>query len=348
MKLLDSIEVGARRRIELYQGDLTALSPSDAFDLLVVSAYPGDYTPTPRSLIGALARKGLWVDALARDKEVDLRATFSCWLSKELVPNHPELRFRRILCFEPRALTSVPERVGDIFRALVPIVAERRDLATVAMPIVAAGDRGYAVADMLSPLLDAALHWLENGLPLDRLKIVVHAEEQADDAAEVFAARKAAYAASVAHAAPAAQSADYDVFLSYSRANVKESQQLEEELRALRPGIRIFVDRKDIDVGAAWQLEIFESIDRCCKIVAMLSPDYLGSKVCKEEFNLAWMRSRDTDEDTIFPVYLYTANLPTYMKYHNYVDCREGDRAKIAEASRKLVAALDAAHSRAT
>jgi hypothetical protein len=72
----------------------------------------------------------------------------------------------------------------------------------------------------------------------------------------------------------------------------------------------------------------------------MLSPDYLGSKVCKEEFNIAWIRARETDEDLIFPVYLYTAALPTYMKYRNYFDCREGDRSKIAEASKKLLSAL--------
>jgi hypothetical protein len=348
MQRLDSIEIrgGHRRCIELHRGDLTTLSPSEAFDLLVVSAFPGNYSPTPRSLIGALHRKGLDVDALARDKQTDLRASFSCWLSKELTPRDPDLRFRRILCFEPRAPSTAPERVGDIFRALAPILAERSELKSAAMPIVAAGERGYPFADMLSSLLDAALHWLENGLPLDRIIIVAHTDDQAREAARTLGERKAAYfAAAPALAALDTRSVDYDVFISYSKANLKESQMLEQELRELRPGIKIFVDRKEIDVGAAWQLEIFESIDRCRKVVAMLSPDYLGSKVCKEEFSLAWMRGRETDENTIFPVYLYTANLPTYMKSRNYVDCREGDRAKIAEASRQLLAALDEARS---
>lgn len=101
------------------------------------------------------------------------------------------------------------------------------------------------------------------------------------------------------------------------------------------------MDRKELDVGSAWQPEIFESIDRCRKVVAMLSPDYLGSKVCKEEFNIAWIRGRETDENVIFPVYLYTTPLPTYMKYRNYFDCREGDKSKIAEASKKLLVALE-------
>jgi len=60
MKLLDSITIQTdqTKRIELHQGDLTALTPSEKFDLLIVSAFPNDYTPTPSSLIGALAGKG--------------------------------------------------------------------------------------------------------------------------------------------------------------------------------------------------------------------------------------------------------------------------------------------------
>jgi len=55
MKLLDSIEVRGEQNkvIELHQGDLTDLTAAEAFDLLVVSAYPDDYTPTNTSLIGA-------------------------------------------------------------------------------------------------------------------------------------------------------------------------------------------------------------------------------------------------------------------------------------------------------
>jgi len=55
MKLLDSIEVRGEQNkvIELHQGDLADLTAAEAFDLLVVSAYPDDYTPTSTSLIGA-------------------------------------------------------------------------------------------------------------------------------------------------------------------------------------------------------------------------------------------------------------------------------------------------------
>ncbi|MBP7394694.1 MAG: TIR domain-containing protein, partial [Zoogloea sp.] len=321
MKTLSSIQVhGAKpRRIELLQGDLTELGADEGFDLLVVSAFPDDYLPTRTSLIGALHRKGLSVAALAQDKSVDLRDNFSCWLSKPLSPADPGLRFTRILCFEPSRRGAPPEVVGDIFRALMPILAEAPDINSIALPIVAAGNQGCSVAEMLPPLLDAALGWLEKGLPLDCIKIVTLRDAQAAEAERIFNARKRAYLAPRPAAAtplagddfllgggvdrggasdgnfrsmdsgiaspdtapaPAFETPaepEYDVFISYSRKNAHDSEMLEKTLRRLRPEIRIFVDRKNLDVGCAWQIEIFESLDKCRKIVAMLSPEYIAS-----------------------------------------------------------------------
>jgi len=384
MKTLSSIQVhGAKpRRIELLQGDLTDLGADEGFDLLVVSAFPDDYLPTRTSLIGALHRKGLSVAALAQDKSVDLRDNFSCWLSKPVSLTDPGLRFTRILCFEPSKRGAPPEVVGDIFRALMPILAEAPDINSIALPIVAAGNQGCSVAEMLPPLLDAALGWLEKGLPLDCIKIVTLRDTQAAEAERIFNARKLAYLtprpaaatplagddfllgggvdrggasdgnfrsmdSGIASPDPAPAPAfetpaepEYDVFISYSRKNARDSEMLETTLRRLRPEIRIFVDRKNLDVGCAWQIEIFESLDKCRKIVAMLSPEYIASKVCKEEFNIAWLRGREADDDIIFPLYLYSAPLPTYMKYKNFLDCREGDAQRIEEASRRLLETL--------
>ena len=111
---------------------------------------------------------------------------------------------------------------------------------------------------MLTPLLDAALHWLETGLPLDCVKIVTYADSQAQEALRLFSRQKAEYLRSTP--ASETKNVDYDVFISYARENAAESDALEQALRASRPTIRIFVDRKQIDVGSAWQAEIFESL----------------------------------------------------------------------------------------
>ncbi|ATE61541.1 hypothetical protein CCZ27_17665 [Thauera sinica] len=340
MELIGTIPVRGSRspRIELMQGDLTAIGPDEGFDVLVVSAFPDDYFPTRTSLIGALFNKGLSVKELAAGKDLDLRTAFSCWLSKDLGAAREIFHFDRILCFEPLVRGEPPAVVGDIFRALTPILAEHADFRSVAMPLVAAGNQGYAAADMLDPLLDAAIHWLERGLPLDVLKIVTLTEQQTNEARALFLQRAAQYAAS--DSAATVPGKTFDVFISYAHENADDIEIFEQALLRANPLLRIFLDRKTLDVGCAWQPEIFESLDRCRKVVAMFSPDYLASKVCKEEFNIAWVRGREHDEDIIFPIFLHSADLPTYMTYRNYLDCREGDRMKIESAAGRLVESL--------
>jgi len=340
VQLLETILVrgDTDKRIELYQGDLSAIEPGEAVDLLVVSAFPNDYIPTPTSLIGSLYQKGLSVETLANNKEEDLRDNFSCWLSREIKSKNRDLHFHRLLCFEPLKRGSPPEVVGDIFRALAPILGAHTDIKSIAMPIVAAGDRGYDVTQMLNPLLEAAVHWMEHGLPLNTIKIVAYSKHEAKEADTLFKELKEGYEKPLS---PSASKLKYDIFISYAREDSEHVDNLINFISRAQPQIKIFLDRTDIDVGMPWQPKIFESLDDCRCVVSLFSPSYLNSKVCKEEFNIAWVRSRDTDDDDIlFPIFLFSAKLPTYMKYRGYVDCREGDHGKLADAAKTLLSAL--------
>ncbi len=341
MNLLETILVGGNpnKKIELCQGDLTALEPQEAVDLLVVSAFPDEYTPTPTSLIGALARKGISVASLAEEKAEDLREYFSCWLSREIRSQDNGTYYRRILCFEPLKRGQPPEMVGDIFRALAPILGANTEIKSIAMPIVAAGDQEHDVVEILEPLLAAAVHWMEHGIPLECVKIVTYSDHQAEEALALFISKKADY--KKCPAPSAADQMEYDILISYARKDARYVDHFLETLSSERPGLRIFLDRSIIDVGTPWQPQIFENLDNCRRVVSVLSPSYLQSKICKEEFNVAWVRSKDIDNDNlIFPLFLFETKLPTYMKYRNYVDCREGDEKKVAAAAKMLIRSL--------
>lgn len=352
MRLIDTIAVkngASGGEIELLLGDLTDIPPEHAVDVLVVSAFPGDYSPTPNSLIGSLYRKGLDIADLWVHNEIDLRKTHSCWLSKEIMEQRPGLTFKRILCFEPRVRGKPPEVVGDIFRAIGPFTLAEPFVRSLAMPIVAAGDQGYSIATMLPPLLDAAMHWLASGLPLQTIKLVVRSEQAATEAKKYFRA-KAPTEKPKAQAnwlggvfgrkaeEKVAEPAKYDVFISYQRKDEKSAEHLKRSLNEL--GVSAFLDRSEIDIGASWQRRIFDALEKCSAAVTLYSPEFVESKVCQDELQIAFVRRRRSEKFVLFPLYVREAELPAYMEIVNYEDCRTSDQHKIAAAAEKLAKQL--------
>jgi len=339
MKLIDTITIryqGNERSVMLFVGDLTRMPEHEAVDMLIVSAFPDDYVPTRTSLIGALDRAGVSVADLTKDKEVDLRRFSSCWLSRPIEMRG--IHFQRLLCFEPRYRGKAPEVVGDIFRSIIPFTAGKPPISQIAMPLVASGDQGESPEVMLGALIDASVHWLSVGLSLDRIKIVLPDSADSHSLREAFTCAKSRHTESAPeHQQPAF---DFDIFVSYSQKNKKAVDDLVAELRSRRPELRVFVDRLELHPGAAWQQHIFDSLDASKKVICVFSPDYLASKICKEEFNIALFRHREAADGILIPLYLYTAELPTYMKLFQYEDVREGDRMKIAQSTERLLIQL--------
>ena len=337
MKKLDSLTVyhgSEERYLELYQGDLSDMPAEEAVDVLVVSAFPDDYTPTQRSLVGALFKRGVSLAELSEKKALDLRENHACWLSEEILSPVPGIAFKRIFCFEPLGKGHPPEVVGDIFQGLISLLESSHAITSIAMPLVASGDQNVPMADMLEPLFDAAVHWLALGLPVKRIKIVQKSELKAAELKGAFAILKKQYSRPIL---PLNDSFKYDLFISYSHQNAEEVDFLLAEMKRNKPKLKIFLDRKDLNTGVAWQQEIFEALDDCRKIVAVYSPTYLSSKVCREEFNIAMFRQRESESVVLIPIYLLNSvNLPTWMKVTQYIDCREADRGQLKSAGKKI------------
>jgi len=339
VKLLDTITVetaGGEKRLELYYGDLTEMRTF--VDLLIISASPRDYIPTPGSLIAALHRKGIVVAQLALTKELELREPFSCWLSSELDRSEVEISVRRILCLEPHHYRSISELIRGFFQALITILSSISDIKTAAMPVVFSGGGGLPESRVVEALMDGAVHWMALGLPLDCLKIVVHNHAEAVKAAEIFSLRKPKYRETPLGSRHAIT---HDVFISYAHENAKEVDVIIENLRREMEGIRIFLDRDDLRTGGIWQHRLFTAIDTCKKMVALLSPEYISSTFCIDEFNIAMIRGREEVREILYPIYLYSAALPTYIRSRQWSDCREGNAVKLVDTCRYLVRELE-------
>lgn len=333
MQLLETITVEhqqEQKKLEFYHGDLAAIPAHLSVDVLVVSAYPNRYAPVSGTLVGALHHKGVNISALAAEKAVDLRSNFSCWLSKD-IPSQP---FRKVLCFEPLYKGNPAEVVGEIFQSLMPFVFSQPPITRLAMPIVGTGNQGFPVESMLEPLVTAAVHWLSLGLPVKTIRLVEYQREKAEAVLPLFQALKRKLEAPQTTATTHPYT--YDLFLSYSRKNTEVIRNVEAMFKKLAPSMRIFLDTQDLDTGMAWQQELYQALDDCRMVMAFLSPTYIASKVCKEEFNIGLFRHRDATEAVLFPVFLFDTELPTYMKLIQFDDCREGNLQKLETICKKV------------
>ncbi|KAF6028331.1 hypothetical protein EB796_013356 [Bugula neritina] len=62
------------------------------------------------------------------------------------------------------------------------------------------------------------------------------------------------------------------------------------------PGIRLFVDRQELQTGGSWQQKLYHAVESSHMTLALLSQSYFNSKMCNEEFRLSLAR-HFTDSD---------------------------------------------------
>lgn len=182
MELLSKITIHRENddaAIQLLQGDLTTIPPEHTTDLLIVSAFPNNYDPVPKTLMAALFNKGIDVGEMAKNKEIDLTSQLGCWLSKPLRnEQQKQFNFKQILCFEPGAKVQEDKTVvGNIFRCINAFAFENEN-NIIAMPVVASGNQKVALDKILPAIVEAAIFWLENRLPLKAIKLVFYSDEQ--------------------------------------------------------------------------------------------------------------------------------------------------------------------------
>ena len=169
----------------LYEGDLTQLSAGERVDFLVVSALPGDYSPTPGSLIGALAAIGVSVQALSADPAATY-PQYNCWVSQP-VPNQS---FAQLIVFESTGQNAAANLPG-IFSTLqaywpTPHQGTAYPYAYLAMPLVSTGSAGADPTTILTAIFNAAQTVLQSSYGLGCVRTVVFGNALAQRMLAVF------------------------------------------------------------------------------------------------------------------------------------------------------------------
>ncbi|HYH06199.1 MAG TPA: hypothetical protein VEK11_03970, partial [Thermoanaerobaculia bacterium] len=169
----------------LYQGDLANLSAGEMVDFLVVSALPGDYTPTPGSLIGALAARGVSVQQLSENPAANY-PQFHCWVSSPIAGQN----FNQLIVFESTG-AEAPANIPGILSTLQaywpnPHAGSNYPFATIAQPLVSTGRAGANPDAVLTALFQSAASVLPGNYGLGCVMTVVYDRSQADAMTQLF------------------------------------------------------------------------------------------------------------------------------------------------------------------
>ncbi len=177
MTLLDSVAIdhpgSIARNFNLYVGDVADMTGNNV-DVLAVSCLPGDYTPSPGSVLGALAARGVSVQAMSGNKAANYEPDLPCWISNPVSNPQPGIAFSRVLVYEPASpATNSVNLVSAVFTALSAFRGGAQ--TSVAMPLLSTGSAGADPSLIMRALFFAAVSWGSRAaFPLSTINLVLY------------------------------------------------------------------------------------------------------------------------------------------------------------------------------
>jgi ABC-type multidrug transport system fused ATPase/permease subunit len=136
---------------------------------------------------------------------------------------------------------------------------------------------------------------------------------------------------------------DYDVFISYSRADTRYAADIDSALR--QKGLRTFFDRRDLAPGLPWIRALEEAIGASKAAIILLGPSGLGDTQ-QYERELAFVRQTGEPNFPVVPVVLPDTRDPAFnfLRVVTWIDFSHV--AKILDAPDQLQRLLTAVQRR--
>jgi hypothetical protein len=155
--------------IGLSQGNLAGVTAAEGAQFLIISALPGDYTPTPGSLIAAIQDAyGVSVATMAQSPAADYRGTHACWISKPFADFKPAkpVPYTQLICFEsqgPNAAAAIPGIFAGLKESLPKPPAIPDTGLTIASALLSTGSAGADPAQVLTALFTGCRNLMTAG-----------------------------------------------------------------------------------------------------------------------------------------------------------------------------------------
>ena len=125
------------------------------------------------------------------------------------------------------------------------------------------------------------------------------------------------------------------IFVSYSRKNIDFCKRLTDELQ--KRDLDFWVDWEGIPPTVDWLKEIEKGIEEADTFLAIVTPDWVSSKICLDELDMAVKNGKRLIP--VVPIEINGNDAPLELSHINYIFFRETDHFN-AQLD-KLFTALD-------
>lgn len=301
-------------------------------DIMTVSSFYRNYTPTDGTLFHALSSKGIDVEDLAGAPYIDLREPCNVWLSRE-VSGNAGLPIRRIGCIELSGYTSdrtdwkereamMLSSVQAFFRMLDIASIMGVDVEHIVLPVIGTGAQGISADFIMTPMLNECIRFLKNNRCARHIMIVTRNQEIAFRLG-VLLERSYSFLneASTVRASASSAEANGTAFISYASKDKNIADNLCAKLEAR--GIKVWYAPRDI-VAGDYASAIVKAINKCTRFVVILSRNSLQSNHVLNEIDLAFGRLQEgikflplkIDEVDMGPSFQYYLSRQHWMDAH--------------------------------
>ncbi|XP_046575600.1 uncharacterized protein LOC124283651 isoform X2 [Haliotis rubra] len=224
-------------------------------------------------------------------------------------------------------IQTTVQHIGDMFRAMTPIF--NNEDTTVITPLLATGGQGQSKVAVLKAMVEGACHWIKAGLPLRCLKIVLYAHRDMV-AVEVFKNLKIVWEAQNQRQPKEDQS--IDVFISHSSHDNHWADMIAAQLTEIRSGLKVYKQQLQFSADEVWQENVFHVMMQSVRIITILTPAYVESQECLEQFNIALCVNRLSAKHQICPMYVETvSSIPSYLQLVQYIECRQRKEGEVTK-----------------
>jgi hypothetical protein len=161
------------KEFELYQGDITDL-PFHV-DLIAISAFSNEYSPTPSSIIGQFYNKGINIRLLSKTPILELRESMGIWISKNISD-------KKIICVEITGTNQTFEgAIKNMFSAISVLEIHGDKNYCIALPLLGAGNQKVNKKTVIKSIIENSLEFLRFSRYLNKVIFVVDSNQSAEE-----------------------------------------------------------------------------------------------------------------------------------------------------------------------